>query len=294
MSKLAHANSGKKMTKILISLPVHEKPEIVRDQIMNINFFCPGATICVHVSSGAREDKDQFVRHCDFENVIINPSSYETVWCEGLMHVHASNFLYAIERDVKFDKVMLISSNELFVKPGVVDYVSKYSIGAQTEIYDASNDWGSFRQDILSSHNVRKFISKIGLPLYFGGQAEGQFYDRKIFAHITRAYIDDFPMGPCGFPTEEIIPTTIAAAYCIAGVNAALPITLCDYCTNITMSEAVVSQVISGTGAIYARRSYKALRSPHIGSAVLKGVFSIKRVPREECDLRRFIRDLAA
>jgi hypothetical protein len=281
------------MTKILFSLPVHENPEIVRDQIENINFFCPGATICIHVSAGASSDKDEFNRHCDFENVIINPSSYETIWCEGLMHVHASNFLYAIERNINFDKIMLISSNELFVKPGVADYVSRYRIGAQTEIYDSATDWGSFRQDLLSSRNMRKFISKLGLPLYFGGQAEGQFYDRRIFAHITRLYIDDFPMGPCGFPSEEIIPTTVAAAYCMMGVNAALPITLCDYCTNITMSEDVVSLVRDGRGAIFARRSHGALRSPHIGSAVLKGVFSIKRVPRKDCDLRRYIRNLA-
>jgi hypothetical protein len=280
------------MAKLLISLPVHEKPEIVRDQVENIRYFCPDATICVHVSAGATEPKDEFRRKCDLENVLVNPSSYETVWCEGLMHAHVSNFLYALERDCDFDKVVLISSNELMIKPGLAEYASNHSLACQTEIYDHVTDWGFFRVDILSSQPMRKFLKKLDMKAYFGGQAEGQFYDKRIFTHMARMYIDYFPMGPCGFPTEEIVTTTIAAHYAMNGMDAVLPITLCDYCTNLVISDDLIEQVRTGTGTIYARRYLKALRNPHVGTSALGGIFSIKRIPREDCDLRRYVRSL--
>ena len=279
------------MTKILFSIPVHEKPEIVRDQIENINYFCPGATIAIHVSAGATA-KDAFRRVCDLDNVIVNPSSYETIWCQGLMHAHVGNFLYALECGRSFEKVVLLSSNELLVKPGLAQYVSQYSLGSQTEMYDTATDWGSFRSDVLSAHSMRKFLTRLELPVYFGGQAEGQFYDTPVFAHMARLFIDHFPMAPCGFPSEEIIPPTVAAHYARNGTDAALPITLCDYCTNIVVSKEIIEQARTGRGAVYGRRIPRSLRSPHIGTSAMKGIFSIKRIPREDCELRRYVRSL--
>ncbi|TWF53140.1 hypothetical protein [Neorhizobium alkalisoli] len=280
------------MAKLLISLPVHEKPEIVRDQLENIRYFCPDATICVHVSAVATSPKDEFRRQCDLENVLVNPSSYETAWCEGLMHTHVSNFLYALEQGCDFDKVVLLSSNELLVKPGLAEYASRHSIACQTEVYDHVTDWMFFRVDILSSTPIRKLIKTLDMKAYFGGQAEGQFYDRQIFAHMARLFIDHFPMGPCGFPSEEVVTATVAAHYAMQGTDVALPITLCDYCTNLVISTELIDQVRTGTGTIYARRILKALRNPHVGTSALGGVFSIKRIPREDCELRRYVRGL--
>lgn len=280
------------MSKILFSLPVHERPDIVRDQIENINYFCPGSTICLHVSSGATAAKDEFRRFCDFENVLINPLSLETIWSLGIMHTHVSNFLHSLETGVEFDRVMLISSNELFVKPGLADYVSRYEIGAQTEIYDASNDWGVFKADFLESAPVKGFLAGLGLPLFFGGQAEGQFLSKALFMQLAKLFVDNFPMGPFLFPVEEIVLPTVAARFCLIGTSACLPITLCNYANNLPVTEEVVQQVRRGTGTLYARRVPRALRSPHIGASVLDGVFSVKRIPREDCDMRRFIRGL--
>jgi hypothetical protein len=208
------------------------------------------------------------------------------------MHTHVSNFLYTMEQGYEFDKIVLISSNELFVKPGLSEYASQYSLACQTEIYDHVTDWGFFRIDILSSTPMRKFLKTLGMKTYFGGQAEGQFYDKRVFLHMARLFIDYFPMGPCGYPTEEIVTTTVAAHYAMNGMDAVLPITLCDYCTNLEISDDIIEQVRSGTGAVYARRIVKSLRSPHVGTSALGGVFSIKRIPREDCELRRYIRGL--
>jgi len=280
------------MTKILFSLPVHEMPAIVRDQIANINYFCPGSTIAIHISAGAAALQDEFRRECDLPNVLINPSSYETRWNAGLLHTHVSNYLYALERGADFDRVVLISSNELLVKPGLSEYVSKYAMGSHVQIYDLAADWGGFRTDVASDMSVRNFVASLGLTSYFAGQAEGQFYSNRIFARIARLFVENFPMAPCGFNSEEVIPPTVAASLSMAGVNYAHPITFCDYCTAIKITPELIDQIRSGNGAVYAQRVPRSMRSPHIGVSTFDGIFSVKRVPREECELRQYIRGL--
>jgi hypothetical protein len=268
---------------------VHERPDIVRGQIENINYFCPGSLIVIHISAGATASRDEFERFCDFENVFINPDSYDTVWSAGIMHTHISNFIHVLNLHEDFDKFVLISSNELFVKHGLQEFISQYEIGTQMEVYDPATDWGVFRQDFLESPEMQGFLSALELPLFFGGQAEGQFASKKIFAHVTKHYIANFPMGPFGFPLEEVILPTVAARYSMTGTDAALPITFCNYCNNADLSPELIDHIIKGTGTIFARRVPRALRSPHIGESVLRGVFSVKRVPREDCELRRYI-----
>ncbi|QCI97969.1 hypothetical protein [Agrobacterium larrymoorei] len=278
--------------KILFSLPVHEMPEIVRDQIENINYFCPGSYICIHVSAGSVDLLDDFRRECNFENVFINPSSYETRWNEGLMHTHVSNFLHALERGAVFDKIVMISSNELLVKKGLADHVSRYVMGCHTQMYDMTADWGGFRTDVASDHRVRSFLNSVNLPCFFAGQAEGQFYSTRIFSRIVRLYISHFPMTPCGFNTEEVIPPTVAASLAASGIDFALPITLCDYCTSALITPELIDQVRQGRGSLYARKVPRSMRSPHVNLSVLDSVFSVKRIPRKDCELRRYVKSL--
>lgn len=280
------------MDKLLFSLPVHEMPEIVRDQIENINYFCPGSYICIHVSAGSVHLMEDFRRHCDFENVFINPISYKTEWNSGLLHTHIGNYLYALERGASFKKIVLMSSNELLVKHGLEEYVSQYAMGCHTQIYDITADWGGFRTDVASDQRMRNFLESLKMPCFFAGQAEGQFYSNQIFSRIVRHYVSYFPMAPCGFNTEEVIPPTVAASLGACGINYALPITLCDYCTSILISPELIDQVRLGKGTLFARRVPRSLRSPHVNLSVLDKVFSVKRVPRKDCELRRYVRSL--
>lgn len=101
------------MSRVLFSIPVHERPDIVRDQIENIQHFCPNATVCIHVSAAAAAQMRVFERYCDLPNVLVNPNSFETGLGTGILHTHVSNFEYSILQGVDFDKVVLLSSNEM-------------------------------------------------------------------------------------------------------------------------------------------------------------------------------------
>lgn len=280
------------MVGVLFSLPVHERPDIVRDQLENIQHFCPGAKVCIHVSGLVAHERHLFESACDLPDVFVNPNSRETGHSTGLLHAHISSFEHALSLGVEFDKVVLISSNEMFVRRGAMEVIANFEIGAQTEIFDAAGGWHLFRQDIAEDERMRGFLKRLGLPVYFGGQAEGQFFSKEIFQLIADLYTQFFGIEPCGFESEEVIPATVAARFCMVGRAATLPLTLCDYCTITTMSEDLVEAVIRGEGSLFAMRYPRNLRSPHFGSSVLGSVFSVKRVPRTECDLRTFIRGL--
>lgn len=280
------------MNTILFSLPVHERPDIVRDQILNIKKFCPDAIICIHVSKLVEAEKYEFEKQCDFDDVYINDVSYETRHGKGLLNIHVANYEYAAKRNVKADKIAFLSSNELLIKPGLSTFTSSYVLGSQTEIYQDSADWHLFRPQVRDDQRVQNFLKLLELPVYFGGQAEGQFFNVDIFEKIAELYKACFGMGIAGFETEEIIPSTFAARLCISGSRSALPITLCDYCSNISINEQLINYVRAGSGSIYGLKVPRALRSPHIGSFVMDNIFSVKRVPRTECELRTFIRDL--
>lgn len=280
------------MAGILFSLPVHERPDIVRDQVENIHYFCPDASIVIHVSGLVASQIDEFRRYCDLPRTFVNPTCHDTVWGKGILHTHVSNFYHALNTGIDFDKFALISSNELFVKHGVADFIGRYRLGAQTEVYDLSTDWHLFRPAMLEDQRVRRVLDRLGFPVFFGGQAEGQFFDKSIFGLIASLYTENFDMESCGFVVEEMLPATVAARFCMTGTTAAMPFTLCDYCTNVDISQENIAQIIAGVGTLFGRRIPRALRSPHIGASVLQDVYSVKRVPREECDLRTFIRGL--
>ena len=280
------------MDRILISLPVHERPDIVRDQIENIQYFCPNAIVCIHVSNGANDDISAFERACDLPGVIVNPRRYDTIYSKGILHTHISNFECAVIQGIEFDKVMLLSSNEMLVKPGLPEHVSRFELGAQTEAFDLSIDWHVFHRGLLQDVRIKGFLQELGLPTFFGGQAEGQFFSREIFTFLHGLYTRHFPMAPGGFETEEVLPATIAGYYSILGKDATLPVSLCDYCTLLKVDTGVVDVVRRGTGSLVSMKYPRALRSPHHNASTLAGAFSVKRVPREDCDLRRYIRGL--
>lgn len=68
----------------MISVPVHERAEVVIDQICNYKFFCPDCEIVLHISNGFNW-KDSLIKEEDFlsvlgefENVFVNPTRLNT------------------------------------------------------------------------------------------------------------------------------------------------------------------------------------------------------------------------
>lgn len=71
---------------IVFSIPVHEKFEVIVDQIININHFNPNCAIVLHLSkkfdyTGTAMSEEQFRQIVNsFENVFINENRLDTVY----------------------------------------------------------------------------------------------------------------------------------------------------------------------------------------------------------------------
>ena len=202
--------------------------------------------------------------------------------------MHAVNFLHGMQRHNGFDTIAFISSNELFVRAGLAEYVSAHLAGAQVELFDPLTDWHLFHRGIECEPRVRAMLAHLGLPTIFGGQAEGLFFPTVLFAEMVRIYLRFFGLEFSGFETEEILPQTILVKF-LDDRAIAPPFTLQNYCHRFDIDRSLIAQIRSGHGFIFGQRNRGHLRSPHISTYDLSSIFSVKRVPREDCDLRRFI-----
>ncbi|MBO9127398.1 MULTISPECIES: hypothetical protein [unclassified Rhizobium] len=266
------------MDKLLFSIIADGGSDILERQISSINRFSPGSFICIHNAKDTAFSGREVLDRIAASNVFLNPDSYVIRPQEGVLHAHISNFQHAIAQSLDFDKIVLFSQQELLTKSGLGEHTKRFTIGAQTELYeniDTANNWAGFRPEVLNFPGIKRALSLLGLPLFAAGQAEGQFFSRDVFAHLERVFVDSFPMEPCGFPTEQIVPSTLAMRYGFAGTNISLPITFSAGNSQLEISEDVIRQLKKGDGALHARARPGALRPAHVGACVLKDVYAV-------------------
>ena len=266
------------MEKLLFSITANGSPEVLERQISAIDRFSPGSFICVHHARGSTFRGGDVPQSSGSCNVFFNPNSYEIRPQEGVLHAHVSNFQHAVAQSLDFDKIVLFSAEDLLIKSGLGEYTKRFTTGAQTELYESietANNWSVFRPEVLDSAGMKHFLSLLGLPLFAGGQAEGQFFSRRVFAHLARMYMESFPMEPCGFPTEQILPPTLNMWLGFTGTNVSLPITFTAANAQMDISEAVLHQLKTGDGALHARAKPRSLRPVHLGACVLKDVYAV-------------------
>ncbi|WP_295095950.1 hypothetical protein, partial [Ruminococcus sp.] len=120
---------------IVFSIPIHEKFEVVLDQIINFFHFNPDCAIVYHISQGfnyktSQLSKEEFVKAIDIiGNVYINPESVRTGGAD-IIQAHLSNFKY-IASVVDFVFFSMCSSNELFIKAGLTGFVNDHDCGIE-------------------------------------------------------------------------------------------------------------------------------------------------------------------
>jgi len=203
--------------KFLISILAHEKPEIVIDQIENAHRYFPEASIILHLHRKfAWEPPKRFqigrqkptVDFTQYERVMVNPVSHRTEW-GNLHHAHNSNFKYA-QTKLDFDYFLLHSSSDLFVRPGVAGFVSKYDMGVSLLAPHA--DWGA---PLMAEGDpvFQRIMKEAGAKELWWSQVEGTFYRRELFAEMVRI-IENHHTFDASKPYihEEIYYPTIASA----------------------------------------------------------------------------------
>lgn len=168
--------------KAIISIPVHEKPDVIRDQINNIKKYFPEAEIVIHVSKEYfKQWKLEEIGY--FPGVYINPQHLETHWGDILLP-HISNFNYIHSLNLDYDYFVMHSSNDMYVRYGVADYIKSYQAGFTFRYMKRpSSHWWpceyAFKDPLLKA-----LMDKIRQSRIVASQLEGSFYKREIIEKI--------------------------------------------------------------------------------------------------------------
>ena len=191
---------------IAISLPVHENFDVIEDQIKNICAFIEHPKIFVHLGKclDLKEAQKRFGR---YREVYLNPLQMDTGW-GNIFHVHLSNILLA--QNTTYDYMLFLSSNELFIRPGVETYVKKYDAGMQCNILKPNRPtmW-EMCSEVDKDPLLKNLVNKNHIQHIVGSQIEGMFIKRELLAESMKLLgnFDDYTTGST-YTREEIFFST--------------------------------------------------------------------------------------
>lgn len=201
--------------KLVVSLTVHERVEVVLDTLRNFARFLPEATVIVHENREwstrrLRVLTESLAPIAREPNAVVNSERLATGW-GNILHAHLSNFRFAERTLGAFDTFTLHASNDLLVRPGAAAYMARTEAGFRCPPVGPEWDMGiATRRD---PQYIR--LSEVTGPFVLrSGQHEGSFYPRALFAQMTEAAEDAYSPGGSTVPPliarEELWLSTLA------------------------------------------------------------------------------------
>ncbi len=270
---------------LLFSIPIHEKQDIINNQIENIFNYNPGCKIILHINPSFTHFEP---KKSNYPNLFYHQTKIPYIHGHDLLAYHIANFNYCIEKNIYFDYFILTASNELYIKKGAIHQITKYKNGLQIVESKKENNWHNFNKDLHLNYKIIELLSLIKEKNICGGQAEGQYFEKEIFKNISTIYLNltNNNNELLTFEAEEIIPQTIFKSLNIK--NFGIPLTLQNYSNQIEFNIPYIKQLIQGL-KIENNTKKKALPSPHINKNSKNNVYSIKRVDREFNEIRSYL-----
>lgn len=195
---------------IAISIPVHEKPEIIMDQIYNINKFVENAAIILHISKDFLENFKKAQINLP-QNVYIDDKNIRTGWGDIYL-AHILNFEFA-KKIIDFRYFILHASNDMYIKKGINRYIEKFDAGYNIRKTSSEKSLWWPSHEAKKDPFLLKMLSKINSKHIIGSQVEGSFYKKEIFEEICKIILDTGKSGFINFrnyPKEEIYFSSLA------------------------------------------------------------------------------------
>jgi len=193
-----------------VSIPVHEEPKVILDQVLNIFKFLGDKTLVVlHLSKGF-DFKGILNKDFSFlalDNVAINPFKLPTAR-GNLVHIHNSNFKFA-KTNFDFDFFLLHASNDMYVKHGGGGYIISVKNGINQQPTSKELNW---KQSKMAHEDIelKNIMKHLGCDDIFGTQPEGLFFQKEVFNEMVDVIDKFFMFGRNEhYCREEIYYSTI-------------------------------------------------------------------------------------
>jgi hypothetical protein len=185
---------------ILFSIPVHERPDVVANQIENFGFFNPGCQVVLHASAKMPDEVFKELQEvvARYPSVRINEARLLSGHADGTqMKMHVVNILYAQRLGIQYDYFCPHASNDMFVRDGAEASMAGFDAGGMCHEGNRQSKGWVHMVRAFSDGRLRKMMRLNGLQKLFGGQLEGSFYRReiieKVAERIMTAGMDEIP-----------------------------------------------------------------------------------------------------
>lgn len=203
------------MLNIIFSIPIHQRLEVVLDQICNIQHFNPNCGIVFHLSQGfdyktSLVSKDEFIEQTKrLGNVFINPESVRTGFAD-IIQAHMSNFEYA-SKICDFQYFAICASNESFIREGLYDKIRLYDCGYRLNKLEKSSDW-KYGEKLFHDSDLLNYLKSNGYNIIDVTTPEGQYFKKDMMAEVVETIkgFYDYRNMKEAYPREEVYFSTIA------------------------------------------------------------------------------------
>lgn len=298
--------------KVHVSLLVHEKPDVVRDQLKNFYRYLPDATVMLHISANADFDAGDVLNaneRAESQRIIVNPLRLKTAWGD-VLDPHLANIRYL--RTLGCEGVVVFhASNDMYVRHGAQGRMMETGTGYAASEIGVTTDW-SWASHTYADPLLREMIHKSGGKAIFAGQIEGSFY-RLADLYEMLDLLDECS-GKTGapYPREEIYFATYARAKGIEPTGAPLVFSeilhadVLHFLRDLKIRKFIRSMFRKRTSVKMTERCVLCIRKPSLFNLMFqlssrrraenwepRHLYAVKRVPRDmTAPLRQFINAL--
>ncbi len=204
--------------KVAISLTVHERLDVLADQVRNIMTFFVDPMVIVHINSDFYrtliEDQDslRLLKEITAKSpMIINPEHLPTRWAH-MFHAHISNVKLLSRFYISYEYLVLLSSSDIMIRHGVESFLKNFDYGIDPAKSDLNGDFwiDRVRNDRLFLELRRKNnAGSIVKSLH-----EGTFYSRHLMMDLLARLEEAIPDWEYDdkYPKEEFFLPSLASA----------------------------------------------------------------------------------
>lgn len=168
---------------VIFSILVHEKIDVVLNQIENFTKFNPNSGIILHISKKFRKELNTKIDVLiNKKNIFINPISIDTGLNDNSQfYAHQVNIEYIIFNELKFEYISFHASNDMFVRVGLIDYLRNFDAGSDIKAHEFNSNWRqakhAYRDPLLK--NLLRNKQNLN-NIIFGSQVEGTFMSKEV------------------------------------------------------------------------------------------------------------------
>lgn len=192
--------------KTLVLLTCHEARECVLDTVKNIFLF--NKDTCIVINNGIYNDNLDDVKS---EHVHIVNRKVMKDWIWSLIPYHIEMWDYIIEHNIQAEYVVMLSSNQSFVRHGFYDFMKNYKAGyfARQMVVETVQDFqcNCHQNDLMNNDRTfcNNILNDIGKENFIHqSNHDGMFYTWEVYFNMMK-YFENHRGMPIRHHSEEFL-----------------------------------------------------------------------------------------